>query len=128
MARVKERGRDRKKGRKLPSFLFPSIIFWLSFHFSRIQKRKPRFSSLIDLSLLRNRTEALATQANNVAFQSNRNFQLSPWLTLPIHVITKSHIWRFTAATYVLKISACFFPPSGLRASSRSNENFIESS
>ena len=93
-------GIGKKEGNFLPSS-FP-LSFFGSRSIFRAFKNENRFSSLIDLSLLRNRTEALATQANNVVFQSNRNFQLSPWLTLPIHVITKSHIWRFAAATYVL--------------------------
>ena len=37
----------------------PSFIFWLSFHFSRGQNRS--------LSLLRNQTETLATQASRIA-------------------------------------------------------------
>ena len=67
--RVKDRaksGARKRSGRRwggketfLPPSPPPSFIFWLSFHFSRGQNRS--------LSLLRNQTETLATQASRIA-------------------------------------------------------------
>ena len=124
-ASKKEGERGKKKGRKLPFFRFPSFIFWLSFHFLRGQNRKSRFLSFLGLSLLRNCTETFATQANNVAFQSNKKFQLPPQLHFLFMSMLKSHIWRFTASPCVIQISACVFSPKWFESMLQS-PNLIE--
>ena len=71
---VSERaGRGWGKEETFPSPLPPppTFIFWLLFHFSRGQNRESRSC----LSLLRNQTETLATQANcdlNIVIKSSR--------------------------------------------------------
>ena len=48
----------------------PSFIFWLSFNFSRGQKRKSH--QFLSLSLLRNRSKTLVSQAKEVSLIQNR--------------------------------------------------------
>ena len=62
MAQVKERGEGGEERKETALLLLPPpppFIYWLSFHFSRGQR-----IPFLGLSLLRNQTETLATQAS----------------------------------------------------------------
>ena len=110
MGRVKEMGRGaRKKGGNflpLPLFHFLALVPFFAW-----PKPKIPFVVVPRNFFAPKLQETFATQANNVAFQSNKKFQLPPQLHVLFMSILKSHIWRFTATPCVIQISACYFSP-----------------